>query len=107
MNKIFLLLILIISCSSLNANTSSDCIIIKEENSIICKYIHSRKDKDREVRIEWINPKNIISRVRNVIISAGHGSIYDFRYIDGRSKGTWTFRVIDNKTTTSSTFEIE
>ncbi|NQY21288.1 MAG: hypothetical protein HRT40_08250 [Campylobacteraceae bacterium] len=107
MNKVFIFLTLLICSSSLNASASSECIIIKKENSIICKYMRSSKDIDREVRIEWVNPKDIISRVRNVIIPAGHGSIYDFRYIDGREKGIWIFRVIDNKTTTLSTFEIE
>lgn len=108
MNKVFLVFFtLIIMLTNISANTSSDCIIIKEDNSIICKYIHSRKTDDRNIRIEWINPNKEISRVKELILPAGHGSVYDFRYVEGRIKGIWTFRVIDNDITTSTTFEIK
>jgi len=108
MNKI-LLTFLALSSISLNAEITNraDCLIIKEENSIICKYINTRKTEDRTVFVQWINPNEEISRKREIMVPAGHGSVYDFRYIEGRLKGTWTFKVEDKKKTYSSTFEIK
>ena len=103
-------IILAITFNSLYANeleNNSDCIILKDENSIICKYTHSRVDEDKHVQFNWIDPMNIISRQRTMIIPAGHGSIYDFRYITGRAPGKWTFEVIDNNISYKTYFIIE
>ena len=110
MNKILLLSFLLIGTISLNAKSdtnSADCLIIKDENSIICKYTKARKSEDRTVFLEWINPNDEVSRKREVLIPAGHGSVYDFRYIEGRTKGIWTFKVQDKENTYSTTFEIK
>ena len=85
---------------------SADCLILEDENSIICKYLHTRMPEDREIVIHWIDPVGEISRQRTLIIPAGHGSIYDFRYIEGRQKGIWQFKVIEGENETSTTFEI-
>jgi hypothetical protein len=42
-----------------------------------------------------------------MVIPAGHGSVYDFRYITGRLKGVWTFTVLDNDVKISTTFELQ
>lgn len=85
----------------------ADCLILKDENSIICKYTNERQTEDYEVVFEWIDPTGDVSRKRTMLIPAGHGSVYDFRYISGRMKGIWTFRVIDNDQIITTTFELE
>jgi hypothetical protein len=72
-----------------------DCLILEDENSIVCKYIHTRVDFDKQVLVEWIEPDGTVSRSREMKIPAMHGSIYDYRYIKGRTLGTWSFRVTD------------
>ena len=59
------------------------------------------------IKIFWINPKENISREKEVLVPAGHGSVYDFRYIEARLKGLWSFKVIDNEKEFSTTFEIK
>jgi len=96
-------------CESIDEENknSADCLILQDENSIICKYLHERMEEDKDILIQWINPKGEISRERTLIIPAGHGSIYDFRYIEGRVKGIWQFKVIDSGLETVANFEIE
>jgi len=84
-----------------------DCLILEDENSIICKYIHERVETDKTIVFEWIDPTGNISRTRDVIILSNHGSAYDFRYTDGRQKGIWTFKVIDENKTYQTQFEIK
>jgi hypothetical protein len=84
-----------------------DCVILKDENSIICKYIQERVEYDKNVTFIWIDPDEEISRSREMTIPAGHGSIYDFRYVDGRKKGIWTFKVKDQDKTYETKFEIK
>ena len=86
---------------------SVDCLILEDENSIICKYRHERIDEDKEIKVQWINPLGEISRERVLIIPAGHGSIYDFRYISGRLKGIWQFIVTDKEIKLDTNFEIK
>jgi hypothetical protein len=86
---------------------SVDCIILKDENSIICKYIHRRIDMDKYVEFRWIDPTGTISRQRTMQIPAGHGSIYDYRFINGRVTGTWTFEVLDDNKSYKTNFIIE
>ena len=112
MNK-FLYIILFVSsiafCETIEeeAKNSVDCLILEDENSIICKYVHERIDTDKEINVQWINPQGEISRERTLLIPAGHGSIYDFRYIAGRENGIWQFKVFDEELKLSTTFEIE
>ena len=86
---------------------SVDCIILEDENSIICKYIQNREDVNKTVLFKWIEPNGNISRQRELTIPAGHGSVYDFRYIKGRESGIWTLEVIDNNSSFKTTFTIE
>ncbi len=89
-------------------NTPSvDCLILKDENSIICKYNALRSTKDESIIVQWIDPQGDISRSREMIVPAGHGSIYDYRYIKGRLLGEWTFKVITNKSEYETTFELK
>jgi hypothetical protein len=114
MYRFYYIFILFIIATSVNATDmvnndqiKADCLILKDENSIICKYTHERINEDKKVKFEWIEPNNTISRVRELIIPAGHGSIYDYRYIKGRTKGNWTFKVIDGDLETKANFIIE
>lgn len=110
MKNIFLgILVVVASCfaGETEEKNSIDCLILKEENSIICKYSHERMDTDKEIKVQWINPQGDVSRERNLLIQAGHGSIYDFRYIDGREKGIWTFRVKDANKVSEGNFELK
>ena len=84
-----------------------DCIILEDENSIICKYMLTRVDSEKTIQVQWIEPDNTISRERDMIIPQFHGSIYDYRYINGRTKGTWTFKVIDDEKEYTTHFTIE
>ncbi len=88
-------------------NTKADCVILKDENSIICKYSHKRLKTQRTVKFNWIEPDGKISRTRDMIIPAGHGSVYDYRYIKGRTKGKWTFEVIDGTEKAYTNFTLE
>lgn len=87
--------------------SNADCLILEDENSIICKYLHTRTPEDNQILVQWINPQGEISREREMIMPAGHGSIYDFRYIEGRKKGIWLFKVVEDGTETTTTFEIK
>ena len=86
---------------------SVDCIILEDENSIICKYTHERVDNPKKIVVQWIDPDGEISRERDMTIPAGHATIYDYRYKDGRSKGKWLFKVIDNSKEYTTNFTIE
>jgi len=112
MKKILINILLLLSINSLSllANDTSskvECIILKDENSIICKYTHKRINIDKTVKFEWHEPDGVVSRVRAMIIPAGHGSVYDYRYIKGRTSGLWTLKVIDNNKVTKANFIIE
>jgi hypothetical protein len=95
--KYFLLILFsFIFFTSAYAKNGVDCLILEDENSIICKYTHTRVDYDKTISVQWIEPNNQVSRSRKMIIPAKHGSIYDYRYKESRTKGIWTFSVIDN-----------
>lgn len=84
-----------------------DCLILEDENSIICKYEALRSTQDQQIILQWIDPQGDISRSREMIVPAGHGSIYDYRYIKGRILGTWTFKVISENKEYSTEFELK
>ncbi len=112
MNKFVygLLFVLTVSfCETIESESknSADCLILEDENSIICKYVHQRSEEDKEINVKWVDPSGEISRERTLLIPAGHGSIYDFRYIEGRVKGIWQFQVIDKEVNISTNFEIK
>jgi hypothetical protein len=105
MNKLFL--ILATTALFLNAQeVGLNCLIIKEEGSIICKYTQERELEDRLVKINWIDPSNKISRKKSIKFKAGHGSVYDFRYMKGRMFGIWTVEVKDKDKDYNTTFEL-
>ncbi len=84
-----------------------DCIILEDENSIICKYVNKRVSYEKTVTFSWIEPSGEITRTRELIIPAGHGSVYDFRYIKGRVAGTWTLTVNDEQDEFTTAFTIK
>jgi len=84
-----------------------DCLILEDENSIICKYSHERIPEEKNITIEWIEPDGVVTRKRNMVIPASHSSVYDYRYAQGRTKGKWTFKVIDNQKEYSTNFTIK
>lgn len=84
-----------------------DCLILEDENSIICKYSHERVSFAKNITVEWIEPDGLVTRTREMTIPAYHGSVYDYRYIQGRTQGIWTFKVIDNDKVFTTNFTIE
>ena len=86
---------------------SVDCLILQDENSIICKFETNRSLEDKNIVVQWIDPQDDVSRSRNMIVPAGHGSIYDYRYINGRLTGSWTFKVIENEKEYTTNFELK
>ncbi len=111
MNKILYILLFTVTLTFSETieevKNSVDCLILEDENSIICKYAHERIDIDKEIQVQWIDPTGEISRERTLLIPAGHGSIYDFRYIAGRLKGIWQFKVTDQDIKLDTNFEIK
>jgi len=108
MKKIIIsVLFLSITLFAQNVTSEADCLILEDENSIICKYVHDRMDVDKNITFEWVDPNGEISRTREMIVPANHGSVYDFRYMDGRKKGTWSFKVFDGKKTLETKFEVK
>ncbi len=109
MNKFFYiaLMIIFINGSLFAQDKSVDCILLEDENSIICKYSHIRVNYDKNVSFIWIEPDGKVTRIKELIIPAGHGSVYDYRYIEGRTHGTWIFKVVDGEEEFKTTFTIE
>jgi len=84
-----------------------DCIILEDENSIICKYSHERISLEKNITVNWIEPDGEITRTRDMIIPAFHGSVYDYRYVNGRTPGIWTFKVTDKGDEYTTSFTIK
>lgn len=85
-----------------------DCLILEDENSIICKFEVVRDtEKEQIITINWISPTGEISRTREMIIPPGDSSAYDYRYLDGREGGKWDFTIIYNGKEYSSKFELK
>ncbi len=89
-------------------NPNVDCLILEDENSIICKFEVIRDiEKDQQITINWISPTGEISRSREMLIPAGDSSAYDYRYLDGREGGKWDFKIIYSGKEYSSQFELK
>lgn len=86
---------------------SADCLILQDENSIICKFEVQRVPEEQSIVVQWIDPQGDVSRSRNMIIPASHGSIYDYRYIKGRMLGNWIFKVILDEKEYTTQFELK
>lgn len=85
-----------------------DCLILEDENSIICKFEVIRDtEKEQIITINWVSPTGEISRSREMIIPPGDSSAYDYRYLDGREGGKWDFMIIYNGKEYSSKFELK
>ncbi|MDY0052189.1 MAG: hypothetical protein RBR65_06565 [Aliarcobacter sp.] len=88
-------------------NPNVDCLILEDENSIICKFEVIRDIKDQQIVIHWISPTGEISRTREMNIPAGDVSAYDYRYLDGREGGKWNFKIVYNENEYTSSFELK
>ena len=88
-------------------NPNVDCLILEDENSIICKFEVIRNTKDQQIVINWVSPTGEISRTREMNIPAGDVSAYDYRYLDGREGGKWNFKILYNQNEYSSSFELK
>ena len=88
-------------------NPNVDCLILEDENSIICKFEIIRDENEQQIIINWISPTGEISRTREMLIPAGDSSAYDYRYIDGRENGKWDFKIIYRGKEYSSQFELK
>ena len=88
-------------------NPNVDCLILEDENSIICKFEVIRDTKDQQIVINWVSPTGEISRTREMNIPAGDVSAYDYRYLDGREGGKWNFKILYNQNEYSTSFELK
>ena len=88
-------------------NPNVDCLILEDENSIICIFEVIRDTKDQQIVINWVSPTGEISRTREMNIPAGDVSAYDYRYLDGREGGKWNFKILYNQNEYSSSFELK
>ena len=89
-------------------NPNVDCLVLQDENSIICKFEVIRDViNEQQIVINWISPTGEVSRTREMIIPAGDVSAYDYRYIDGRENGKLDFKIIYNGKEFISQFELK
>ena len=88
-------------------NPNADCLILEDENSIICKFEVIRDVKEQIIINNWISPTGEISRTREMLIPAGDSSAYDYRYLDGREGGKWNFKILYNQKEYTSQFELK
>ena len=89
-------------------NPNVDCLVLGDENSIICKFEVIRDPQNEQmITINWISPTGEISRTREMLIPAGDSSAYDYRYLDGREGGKWDFKIIYNGKEYTSQFELK
>ena len=79
-------------------NPNVDCLILEVELN---------NENNQTLIINWIDPNGTVSRTREMIIPAGDTSAYDFRYLDGREKGKWDFKIIYNNQEYTTKFELK
>lgn len=104
----FLFMLLSINLYSSEPLHTAECLILEDENSIVCKYNSPSNQNERVVTISWINPEGIIQRKREITIAPLNSSIYDFRFLDGLESGQWQFVVLeDNKEVAKTTFTMQ
>ncbi|QKF72726.1 hypothetical protein AFAEC_0535 [Aliarcobacter faecis] len=85
-----------------------ECLVLEDENSILCKFeVIIDPQEDQTISLKWVNPNDEISRTRDIVIPAGDSSAYDFRYLDGREKGIWNFKIIYKDKEYTNSFEIK
>ena len=49
-------------------NPNVDCLILEDENSIICKFEIIRDENEQQIIIHWVSPTGEISRTREMLI---------------------------------------
>ena len=99
MTKFFSLLIAV--SLSVFATEALVCKTVNEDEilKIKCIYKTARKSYDRNVTIAWTSPSTPQDdRFKTILLPAQHGSVYDFRYFDGRADGSWTISATDDST---------
>ncbi|MEA3521931.1 MAG: hypothetical protein U9R50_03075 [Campylobacterota bacterium] len=73
-----------------NSNTLVCEVLGEESKRIECTFFTQRMNYDRNITFEWKSPSlSEDNRKRKMILSAYHGSLYDYRYYYGRSPGEW------------------
>lgn len=85
----------------------TDCLILEDENSIVCKFELSENKKEQNIETQWVSPKGEIDRTRATLMPIDHTSYYDYRYIKGREAGIWTFKVLFDSKEYSTQFELK
>lgn len=74
---------------------SLTCDVVNDgTEKIQCTFVTPRKNEARETTFYWhseSHPQD--DRERIITLPAGHGSVYDYRYLRGRAQGTWTVTV--------------
>ncbi len=100
--SLFLILPMLLAAGSLS------CAIQNEK--IICTYFIDRSDNSNglHVRFHWISPSGKDDRIKTFYVPPFYGSVYDYRFLPWREKGTWKVVVEVNETnaTASTTFDI-
>jgi len=82
-----------------------------ENGRIYCTYHLDRSDNQngKSVEFHWISPTSPKDdRIRHFNIPPLYGSIYDYRFLTGRTEGKWRVKVTDLDTNKSveTTFNI-
>ncbi len=83
------------------ATDSLVCKVVNEDEilKIKCTYKTTRKSYDRNISMAWTSPSTPQDdRFKTILLPAHHGSLYDYRYFDGRADGSWTISATDEKT---------
>ncbi len=104
-----LLIVLPLLFGSMAVAASVQCEI--ENGRIYCKYFLDRSDNQngKEVEFHWISPQSPKDdRIRHFRVPPQHGSVYDYRFLPGRTEGRWRVKVIDLDTneTVEAIFDI-
>ncbi len=89
-----------------SADKDEVLICLDEGSKITCKLMTKRVNKDRDVEFEWESPNGKDDRERDMVLPAGHASIFDSRDKKGRVKGVWTVEVEIGDEEVSTTFTI-
>ncbi len=100
---------LLLSASEFKHNEIVCDIMDDDHKKIQCTFTTQRMNEDRNVIFFWhslTTPQD--DRERTIVLKAGHGSVYDYRYYYGRAQGEWEISVKDSDDTvlTSTTLSL-
>ena len=76
-----------------DAHKEEALVCMDTEDTITCKLLTKREDREREVLFKWKSPNAKDDRKREMVLPANHASIYDARNKKGRVKGLWKVQV--------------